>query len=47
MRFERNRFGQVSCIFQFPDMVSVVRYVGLNTNDDAREILRMLKEANR
>lgn len=36
-----------SQMFKFGDMVSWIVYKGLNSNDDAREILRMFKEANR
>ena len=31
--------------FHFADMVSSVKYVGLNSNEDAKAILRMLRDA--
>jgi hypothetical protein len=44
MRFERTPLG-TNWIFQFPDMVSKVKYIGLNNLTDARAIAKMMMEA--
>ncbi len=46
MRFERGHFGP-NWIFQFPDMVSGVKYIRLNTEHDARAILKLFQEAEK